>query len=64
VRDWTKWRKKERKGIKKLFERKKGKERRESIGNVEDMIRKMKGELETGEEKMKRRDSTGCTKEM
>jgi len=28
---------------------------------VEDMIRKMKGDLETGEERMKRRGSTGCT---
>jgi len=35
--------KKERKKIEKLFEEKKGKERRDSIDNVEDMIRKMRG---------------------
>jgi len=56
--------KKERKGIEKLFEGRKGKERRESIGNVEDMIKKMRGDLEPGEERMKRRGSIDCTEEM
>jgi len=56
--------KKERKGIEKLFEGRKGKERRESISNVQDMIKKMRGDLETGEERMNRRGSTDCTEEM
>jgi len=59
-----KMQKKERKGIEKLFEGKKGKERRDSIGNVEYMIKKMRGEMEIDEGKMKRRDSTGCAEEI
>ncbi|KYN14725.1 hypothetical protein ALC57_13068 [Trachymyrmex cornetzi] len=43
--------KKERKGIEKLFEGGKGKERRDSIGNVEDMLKKMRGEVELDEER-------------
>ncbi|KYN38937.1 hypothetical protein ALC56_06697, partial [Trachymyrmex septentrionalis] len=56
--------KKDRKGIKKLYKAKKGKERRDGICNVEDIIKKMRGKTEIGKEKIKRRNSVRYEEEI